>query len=121
MSFQGSNDTCCMENNHLPSKSHVELEDNSIDQRPQCLPTHFLDLLKAFHCSLADGDWVALSSPAMKVEALSDLESPSDLSMENSENAPSEKCVDSMALSYESLKSRSTNPASGIDPTKREV
>ena len=57
----------------------------------------------------------------MKVEALSDLESPSDLSMENSENAPSEKCVDSMVLSYESLKSRSANPASGIDPTKREV
>ena len=86
----------------------------------QSLPTHFLWLLKAFHCSLAVGDWVALSSPAMKVEALSDPESPSDLSMENS-GAPSEKCVDSMVLSYESLKSRSANPASGIDPTKREV
>lgn len=36
------------------------------------------------HCLLADGDWVALSSPMMKVEVLDDTEAPSVCTAANS-------------------------------------
>lgn len=68
-----------------------------------------------------DGDWVALSSPAMKVQALEGSNSPPGLSEEKSENAAPRDFFLSRTLSYRNLRTTSTEPAPDVDPTKRET
>lgn len=68
-----------------------------------------------------EGDWVALSSPAMKVEALEGSKSPPDPSEENSANIAARDFAVSKTLSYQNLRTTSTDPAPDIDPTKRET
>ncbi|KAG0625688.1 hypothetical protein M758_2G073800 [Ceratodon purpureus] len=67
-----------------------------------------------------DGDWVALSSPALKVHALDESTPPSDSSAENSVHADAAAQDQPRIISYDNVKITATNPAQDVDPTKRE-
>ena len=71
--------------------------------------------------SLTDGDWVALSSPALKVHALDESTPPSSTQNSVHADAAAQDQVESRIISYDQLKITSTDPALGVDPTKREV
>lgn len=69
-----------------------------------------------------EGDWVALSSPSMKVQALEVSNSPpAGPSEENLANTVARDFEVSRILRYKNLKTTSTHPAPDIDPTKRET
>lgn len=72
---------------------------------------------------LADGDWVALSSPALKVHALEESTPPSESSTESSVHAEAAapEPAKPRIISYDHVKTTSTDPAQDVDPTKREV
>jgi len=68
-----------------------------------------------------EGDWVALSSPAMKVQALEVSNSTPGPSEENPANTVARDFAVCRTLRYKNLRTTSTDPAPDIDPTKRET
>lgn len=71
--------------------------------------------------TIVDGNWVALSSPAMKVRALGETESPSNSPRVTSVSAAFKDDTCPRTLTYEQVKSSSTDASADIDPTKRET
>jgi gelsolin len=68
-----------------------------------------------------DGDWVALSSPAMKVQTLEVSNLSPDSADESAANTEIRAFAVSETISYKNLRTTSEDPALDIDPAKRET